>query len=161
MVSRGELYDAIEESHDYEADAERLHALIQDRFPGAKTLLDVACGTGRHLPFLASHYETEGVDVDPDYLEVARRRVPDAAFHERDMAAFDLGRQYDVVLCMGSAIGYVRTRPRLQQTIATLAHHLVPRGLLIIEPFVPPRAGPSNLGAGFSSGPRIRLRGPR
>lgn len=149
MFSRGELYDAIEESHDYEADAARLHALIQERVPGARTLLDVACGTGRHLPHLAVHYEVEGVDVDSDYLERARRRVPDVPLHHHDMVDLNLGREFDAVICMGSAIGYVRTKARLWQAIATLARHAAAGGLLVVEPFVSPDRWPNERRGGI------------
>jgi len=34
---------------DYAAEAAYLHAIVDERRPGAQSLLDVACGTGRHL----------------------------------------------------------------------------------------------------------------
>ena len=40
------FYDAVYSFKEYAAEAERLHALIEERAPGATTLLDVACGTG-------------------------------------------------------------------------------------------------------------------
>jgi dTDP-3-amino-3,4,6-trideoxy-alpha-D-glucopyranose N,N-dimethyltransferase len=39
------LYDAIYSFKDYPAESARLHELIQERRPGARTLLNVACGT--------------------------------------------------------------------------------------------------------------------
>lgn len=42
---------------------------------------------------------------------------------------FDLGREFDVVLCMGSSIGYVASISRLWQTFATFAQHTVPGDL--------------------------------
>jgi ubiquinone/menaquinone biosynthesis C-methylase UbiE len=48
FTQSAEFYDAIYHFKDYRAEAERLHALIQThvRRP-ARTLLDVACGTGQ------------------------------------------------------------------------------------------------------------------
>ena len=136
MPTRAELYDAIEESHDYRADAEAIHASIQARVAEAGTLLDIACGTGRHLVELAKHYEVEGIDIDVEYLEAAKLRVPDATLHEGDMSDFDLGRKFDAVICMGSAIGYVKTHAGLLQAVSTMARHCAPDGAVIVEPFV-------------------------
>jgi ubiquinone/menaquinone biosynthesis C-methylase UbiE len=58
------LYDAIYAFKDYAAEAARLHELIEERVPGPRTLLDIACGTGKHLAELRAWYEVEGVDLD-------------------------------------------------------------------------------------------------
>jgi hypothetical protein len=54
------------------------------------------------------------------------------------MMDFDLGRSYDVVTCLFSAIGIVRTYDRLERAIACMARHLRPGGALIIEPWFTP-----------------------
>jgi SAM-dependent methyltransferase len=132
------IYDAIYASiRDYPREAAELDRLIQERRPGARTLLDVACGTGVHLEHL-SGYEREGLDLDPEMLAVARRRLSEVAFHEADMASFDLGTRFDAVVCMFSSIGYVQTEERLRAAIATMARHLEPTGVLVVEPWLPP-----------------------
>ena len=73
----------------------------------ARTLLDVACGTGRHLEYLRSSFETEGVDADDAMLDVARARLRDVPLSVGDMRDLDLGRRFDVVTCLFSAIGFV------------------------------------------------------
>jgi SAM-dependent methyltransferase len=137
MFSRSaHIYDAIYSFKDYAAEAERVHELIAERAPGAKTLLDVACGTGTHLEQLARWYEIEGLDLDAGLLEVARERLPGVPLHEADMASFDLGRTFDAVTCLFSAIGYLTTPERLGQGIAAMARHLAPDGVLVVEPWI-------------------------
>ena len=46
------IYDAYYRFLDYPAASRQLYALIQQLNPNAKTLLDVACGTGKHLECL-------------------------------------------------------------------------------------------------------------
>jgi SAM-dependent methyltransferase len=133
------LYDAVYATmKDYRAEAERVHELVEARRPGARTLLDVACGTGAHLEHLARHYDVEGLDLDPDMLAVARERLPGVPLHEADMAAFELGRTFDAVVCLFSSIAYVRTLERLERAVASMAAHLEPGGVLVIEPWVLP-----------------------
>lgn len=132
------LYDAVYSFKDYVAESAKVHELIQDRSPGAATLLDVACGTGKHMEQLRDWYEVEGIDLDPALLELARERLGDVPVHVADMTSFDLGRKFDAVTCLFSAIGYVGTVERLNEAIAAMAAHLKPGGVLMLEPWVGP-----------------------
>ncbi len=151
MFSRSaRVYDAIYSFKDYPAEAARVHELVQARAPGAKTLLDVACGTGAHLAELRGWYEVEGVDLDPELLAIARERLPGVALHQADMIELDLGREFDVVTCLFSSIGYVRTRDALSRATASLARHVAPGGVLVVEPWLEPGVWePGRIGAVF------------
>jgi len=52
---------------------------------------------------------------------------------------FDLGRTYDVVTCLFSAIAIVETFERLECAIRCMARHVRPGGALIIEPWFTPQ----------------------
>jgi len=133
------FYDAIYGWKDYAGEAQKLDALIrQHKRSTGVTLLDVACGTGAHAPFLRTTYEYKGLDLDDEMLAVAREQYPDLSFHHGDMANFDLGRQFDVVTCLFSSIGYARTATKLRQTLANLARHTQPGGVVIVEPWFTP-----------------------
>ncbi len=142
MFSRSaDLYDALYATFkDYEAEAARLRELIAEGVPRAATLLDVACGTGKHLELLREDFEVTGLDLDPELLGIARERLAGVDLHEGDMTGFDLGRRFDVVLCLFSSIGYVRKDERLRAAIAAMARHLEPGGLLVVEPWLAPEA---------------------
>ena len=43
-----DFYDELYESKDYTAEADYVDGLIQRHLPGAQSLLDLGCGTGRH-----------------------------------------------------------------------------------------------------------------
>ncbi len=160
MFSRSaRLYDAIYGSFkDFDAEAQQLHELVQGHKPGARTLLDVACGTGAHLEHLAPHYHVEGLDLDPEMLAVARQRLPGDRLHEADMVDFELGRRFDAVLCLFSSIGYARTRERLERAVASMARHLEPGGVLVVEPWVlPERWDAGRLHAVFVDEPKLKV----
>ena len=159
MFSRSaRIYDAIYASvRDYPLEAAELDRLIQERRPGARTLLDVACGTGAHLEHLTG-YEVEGLDLEPEMLAVARERLPAVAFHEDDMASFDLRKRFDAVVCMFSSIGYVRTEERLRSAIASMARHLEPGGVLVVEPWLSPDVWMDrHVGAVFVDDPELKI----
>jgi SAM-dependent methyltransferase len=137
-------YDALYHSKDYAAASEQVHEWIRQRQPQATTLLDVGCGTAKHLEHLRRHYVVEGLDLSPEMIAVARSRCPGVPFHQGDMVNFRLGRTFDAVTCLFSAIGSVRSLDRLDRAVQTMADHLAPGGVLIVEPWF----GPDNYWAG-------------
>ncbi len=134
------LYDAIYAYKDYDGESAKIAALIRERCPGARTLLDVACGTGKHLECLQAEFEVEGVDLDEDLLAIARDRLGTVPLHAGDMRSFDLGRRFDAVTCLFSAIGHALDATELDAAVAAMAAHLRPGGVLIVEPWLEPDA---------------------
>ena len=57
-------YDAVYSDKDYPGESQLLASLVRERVPDAKTLLDVACGTGRHLEHLSRQFDCTGIDLD-------------------------------------------------------------------------------------------------
>jgi len=142
-----ELYDLFYDWKDYRAESEKIRDIVTARNPGARTVLDVACGTGSHLEHLREWYEVEGLDIDPGLLRVAAGRLPGVHLHEADMREFDLGREFDVVTCLFSSIGYVKTTDGLARAVESMAQHLTPSGVLLVEPwFAPSTFDPTRIG---------------
>jgi len=106
VIDSPELYDAIYHFKNYARECDRLRSLINEFVPGARTILDVACGTGAHAKFLKHHYAVDGIDINESYLRAARLKNPSGNYTRADMMNFDLGGTYDVVTCLFSAIGY-------------------------------------------------------
>ncbi len=130
------FYDWIYTRKDYESDAATLLGHIRQRAPRATSLLDVACGTGRHLESLREQLEVAGVDASEQMLEVARERLGDVRLVHGDMRSFNLGRRFDVVMCLFGSIALLKSLDEARKAVANMVRHLVPRGLLVIEPWV-------------------------
>lgn len=136
-----QYYDKIYSHKNYRAETQRLAAIIDEhlRSEGSR-LLDVACGTGRHIEHLKERFDVEGLDICEELLEIARQHNPEVTFHCGDMTAFNLGRQFDIVTCLFSSIGYVKTLESLRQAVSCMTRHVVPGGALVIEPWFTPDA---------------------
>ncbi len=131
------LYRAL--GKQYEQEAARIDRIISERCrSGGNALLDVGCGTGRHIEALSDRYACEGLDVDRTMLDLARERNPGVTFHLGDMIGFNLANRFDAVICLFGSIGYAPNVQRLQQALQTFARHLRPGGVVIIEPWVRP-----------------------
>jgi hypothetical protein len=79
FIHSADIYDAVYGTKDYAAEAKRIRELIvaHKRSPG-RTLLEAACGTGKHADLLQADYDITLLDLDPNLLEIAAKRVPGA-----------------------------------------------------------------------------------
>ncbi|HWI02294.1 MAG TPA: class I SAM-dependent methyltransferase, partial [Acidimicrobiales bacterium] len=124
---------------DYRREAAAVVERVRRRRPEARTVLDVACGSGLHLAaFQELGFEIEGVDVSAAMLDVARSRLPGVALHQGDMGTFRLGQRFDAVVCLFSSIGYMATLDDLAAAVVTMREHLLPGGVLVVEPWFEP-----------------------
>lgn len=138
-------YDRIYSCKDYQSEAARLTEIIRQHLRSqGNRLLDVACGTGTHIQYLKEHFTVEGLDLSPELLEIARQTHPEISFHHADMIDFNLGVEFDILTCLFSSIGYVKTLEKLHAAISCMARHLKPVGVLIIEPWFTPQAWQPN-----------------
>jgi SAM-dependent methyltransferase len=121
---------------DYLAEATEVAKQVRSRRAEAACLLDVACGTGSHLKAFATLFDhVEGLEISEPFLRIAKANVPAAVLHLGDMRDFDLGRTFDAISCMFGSIGYVATTDELTATLGRFAHHLVPGGVVAIDPW--------------------------
>jgi SAM-dependent methyltransferase len=121
---------------EFAAEADVVASTVKAREPEAATLLDVACGTGEHLRSLRGHFtHVEGLEQSPDMRSVAMRKLPDVPVHAGDMRDFDLGSRFDAVCSLFSAVSYLPATADLDAAIATMARHLRPGGVLVIDPW--------------------------
>lgn len=152
-----EFYDLLYEGEkDYAAEAAILTRLIREGAPDASTLLDVGCGTGSHArTMIDCGFSVEGVDIEPEFVELARAKCPEGTFYVGDMTDLNLGKRYDVVTCLFSAIGYVDSETALRRAIGGMRRHLNPGGVLIVDPWFEPANSPTVGSACWSAWERM------
>ncbi|MBL0171630.1 MAG: class I SAM-dependent methyltransferase [Gemmatimonadaceae bacterium] len=144
-----EIYDTMYSFKDYPSEVRRLRELIAKYHAGADSILDVACGTGKHLALLRNDFSVEGVDLSAEMLSIARERCPGIPLHQSNMVDFELSRRFDVVMCLFGSICLVKTVKCFFDTVRTLSKHLNPGGILIIEPSSPGRFQNRAIGRAF------------
>jgi len=133
------FYDAMYSFKDYGKEAAMVHEAIQAHMRSTgNSLLDVACGTGKHASELDRWYDVWGLDIDEELLKIASMSVPSERLQIADMRNFDLGRQFDAITCLFSSIGYMKSEADMRQAIANMARHLKSGGVLVVEPWLYP-----------------------
>jgi ubiquinone/menaquinone biosynthesis C-methylase UbiE len=152
-------YDEIYHFKNYQKEAEKIETLIhQYKKSSGNHLLDVACGTGNHIGYLKQHYSVEGLDSSPEMLRIARKKHPDLIFHRGEMTSFKLKDRFDVITCLFSAIGHLKTKTRMRRAVRNMASHLQPGGLMFLEPWISPATFRKGLiGWNFVDKPNLKI----
>lgn len=106
-----------------------MHALLAPLPPS--TVLDAACGTGRHALWLAARgHRVIGVDRSPEMLAKARAKLPGHEVREGDLEALPLADgTVDAAVC---ALAMVHL-PDVTGAIAELARVVRPGGRVVIS----------------------------
>ena len=109
-------------------------------------VLEVACGTGRvTLPLARAGCDITGLDISPNMLAVARRKLkqesPEVQARVRlvagDMRDFSLGERFGLVFIPFSSFQVLLKREDQRQCLGCCARHLKPGGRLAIGVFNP------------------------
>ncbi len=129
-------YDLIYSRKDYKKEANKIDKLIHKyKKSSGKSLLEIACGTGNHLRYFRKKYFCTGTDLSQGMLAVARKKIKGVAFRKANMINFNLHKTFDIIVCLFSSIGYVKTYGNLRKTIKSFSRHMKQGGVVIIEPW--------------------------
>jgi len=106
---------------------------------GVQSVLDSACGSGRHAIALAQRgYEVVGADLSAPMIEQARRNAAAAGAEVPFVVAgfgqlATLGRVFDAALCLGNSLPHLLTPAAVADALADFAAVLRPGGVLAIQ----------------------------
>ena len=91
----------------YSLEATKALSLVETyKLSKGNELLDLACGTGGHIPYWREKYRVTGLDNSPEMLSRAKSKFPDISFIRHDMMNFTLDRQFDAMMCLYGSIGF-------------------------------------------------------
>jgi SAM-dependent methyltransferase len=113
--------------------AARVDAAITRYRPHPNTLLELGCGTGSILARLETSAALTGLDLSPEMLAIAAAKVPGAQLIEGDMASFELGRQFDVIVCVFDSVNHLLDVGSWTSLFACVSAHLTDGGLFVLD----------------------------
>ena len=108
-------------------------SLIERYKPGANSILEIACGTGGILGFLAESYEVTGLDRSREMLALAKQRLPYVHFYRQDMREFHVAKRFGVIICVFDSINHSLEFGDWQKIFRCVAAHLSGDGLFIFD----------------------------
>lgn len=128
------------DAHNINEETEAKNALIEKllKEQGVKTILDMTCGTGSQVLYLAQRgYEITGSDLCLDLIKIAQNKAKEmklnVRFLEGDMRSIKVG-QFDAAITIFSAIGHV-SKSDFEKTLQNIRHNLNPGGIYIFDIF--------------------------
>jgi len=129
-------YDLFYKEKNYKAEVQYVNELIK-KFSSidCKTLLDIGCGTGKHLKFFKElGYLVSGIDLSPDMINEAKKNLSqkDGLFC-CSSTDFNLNLKYDVIISLFHVINYITTNKNLQKTFKNISEHLSNGGVFIFD----------------------------
>jgi SAM-dependent methyltransferase len=133
-------YDLLYADKDYAGEAAYVARLVRAARPGARSILDLGCGTGRHARELAAlGFTVAGVDRSAEMVAVARQTpAPGVRFLEGDLGTVRLDERFDVVSSLFHVFSYQTTNEALSAAFATAHAHLNDGGILIFDAWYGP-----------------------
>jgi SAM-dependent methyltransferase len=130
---RSDLYDRLY----FRADLyEHVAGFVQEQLGPitAPRILDLCAGTGSHARFLSERGAVVvGVDQSAAMLEIARQKVPEAAFVCADVRSFALHEKFHAVTCLYGAVHYLEDVGDVRRVFDRVVEHLLPGGVAVFE----------------------------
>lgn len=101
-------------------------------------ILEFGVGTGTVAVGLSlKGYDVTGIDISEDMLRKARKKARDYSattrFIRDDIVRVDVGRQFDLLLCLGNTLPIIRRSNDSRRLFRNCARHLKPGGSLIFQ----------------------------
>lgn len=137
-----QCYDLLYQNKDYPGEA-RFVARLLERYLGKPVeqteILDLACGTGRHIQELdGMGYRVDGSDFSADMVAVARNRLESLGrsirfYNESFQSCNRIDRKYDAVISMFSAINYLTDYKDLRRSLGNIRGLLWEDGVFIFD----------------------------
>ena len=135
-------YDLLYRDKDYAAEARHVHDIIQKHASGARSILELGCGTATHAIHLAAMgYSIHGVDRSHEMLAAATNGIqkagPETAslirLTEGDIREVRLNDRFDVIVALFHVISYLPTNDDLKAALKTAQTHLKPGGIFLFD----------------------------
>ena len=103
-----------------------------------RTVLDLACGTGRHLVrFEELGYACHGIDASVEMLKIAARSLTETRVEQGFFHSFKLRQQVPLVTCFFNALSYCRDLDELGTAVENVRRNLLDGGLFIFDIYCP------------------------
>lgn len=115
---------------------------VKERVSSSKSMLDLACGTGRLDVILQSAgYRVTGADMSADMLALASQHLTEAGLTpdlvEADMRDLSGLPVFDVVTCFDDSLCYLIDQSDLMTTFSQVNQHLNTNGTFLFDVITP------------------------
>jgi trans-aconitate methyltransferase len=102
-----------------------------------RKILEIGCGRGEVLVNLPKKYAIYGLDIERDYIEFSKKRIPHGTFFVSSMHNFKLDEKFDAIFSADDAVNFLKDFEQWKSTFKAVDEHLNSHGLFIFDVFTP------------------------
>lgn len=124
-----DIYDAIYKDKPYDQEVRDLLKMIK---PDMR-VLDIGCGTGKHMKLLSRSNEVVGIEPSKDMAAIARGKGLEVYVTTIEAANTKAFEPFDAVIAMFDVLDYVVTPDDFNKAMTNINHILKPDGLFFYE----------------------------
>ncbi|MFA5929477.1 MAG: class I SAM-dependent methyltransferase [Candidatus Micrarchaeia archaeon] len=133
MVHFADFWDEISDKKAARQRAAVVLRLIGKYHPGAKTILELGVGNGTVLAAFPKRFSLYGLDIEPRYLKLAKKKLPRAHLFCASMHNFTARRKFDVIYSVYDSMNFLSSFRQWAQTFARVRSHLAEGGIYIFD----------------------------
>lgn len=128
-------YDMLYKNKNYNVEADYIADLLHDESVTAGELLDVGCGTGKHLACMkAKGFSVSGVDLSQNMIQKAQQLLGnDVELQVSDAASFAFNKKFDVITSLFHVVSYLNDTDAVISSFKNIAKHLNKEGRFIFD----------------------------
>jgi SAM-dependent methyltransferase len=130
-------YDLLNEGKPYDEEVAFVLRIFEKFSQGntqLESILDLGCGSGRHLERFDPQIQKAGIDRSPGMLSEAReKKMQNADFVESDICSARLDRTFGLVYSLFHVLSYQVTDSALVDFFSSIAHHLHDDGVGVVD----------------------------
>lgn len=132
-------YDILMSDVNYQEIAQKINNIVNEYFPDADFLVDLACGTGSLSEELTKlGFNVLGVDISEEMLSHAENKKISSGLSMQyifgDMTNFSLGEsKADVIVCMLDSLNHLENFEEIKKTFKNVYNCLTVGGLFIFD----------------------------
>ena len=125
------------------AECDFLESCLKQSFSGKATrVLDIGCGSGRHMLELAKRgYQATGFDIRPEMVEFVNAEAKKAkvSVHASvgDLREMTVTGSFDLAICLMDTFRFLLANTEIIHHLQRVAQHLTPGGLYVTDFWVP------------------------
>ena len=113
--------------------ANYIRDLIEHYHPDARTVLEIACGTGGILGRLSESYDVTGLDRSRSMLAIAKKRLRHIRLLRQDITSFHVNQRFDAIVCAFDSINHLQRFSDWKKTFRCVADHLNAGGVFVFD----------------------------
>ena len=125
-------YDYLTQNVDYDAGSSFISGIFKAN--NVKTVIDLACGTGKMSEKLIENgFDIIGIDYSEDMLSIAKNRVGKSLLIKAKMQSFELQDKADACICCLDSINHLTDEKDVLKTFINVYNSIIDKGIFIFD----------------------------